>query len=120
MSRNAEAKIQAAIVAYVRAVAPDVLCFAVPNGGLRTKSEAALLKWTGVLAGIPDLILVLPGGGMAAWEVKTPSGVLSKDQQAVWLRLMAMGTPRAVVRSVDDARRELAALGIETRERIAA
>ena len=41
--RNGEARIQAAIVEWVRAIAPDVLIFAVPNGGLRSKAEAARL-----------------------------------------------------------------------------
>jgi hypothetical protein len=59
---NAEARIQHSIVEYVRLVAPHVLIFAIPNGGLRTKTEAARLKWTGTLAGVPDLAIVAPGG----------------------------------------------------------
>ena len=116
MSYNDEAKIQAAIVDYVRAVAPDVLIYAVPNGGLRTKAEAALMKWTGTVAGIPDLALVLPNGHAAFVEVKTRRGILSAAQQGVRLRLTRMGVPCITARSVDDVRRALAELGVQTRE----
>ncbi len=116
LDRNAEAKRQAAIVEYVRWVAPQVVIFAVPNGGLRAKAEAARLKWTGVLAGVLNLVLVLPDGRVAFWECKTPPGRISPAQFAFIDRLEALGHSWAVVRSIDDARRELAGLGIKTRE----
>ena len=108
---NAEAKRQAAIVEYVRWVAPHIICWAVPNGGLRSR-----LKWTGVLAGVLDLTLALPEGRSAYWETKTPHGRLSDDQKAIIGQLQALGHSWAVVLSIDDARRELARLGITTRE----
>jgi VRR-NUC domain len=116
LDRNAEARRQAAIVEYVRWCAPDVVIFAVPNGGLRTKAEAARLKWTGVLAGALDLALVLPGARCAFWETKTPRGRLSDDQKAFIRLIEARGHTWAVVRAVEDARAELARLGIRTRE----
>ena len=116
---NAEARTQAAIVEFVRYVAPQVLIFHVPNGGLRSKSEAARLNWAGVLAGVPDLVLMLPRGRCAFWEVKTPVGRLSTDQALVARKLTALGHVCAVVRGIDDARRELAELGIVTREAFA-
>lgn len=119
LDRNAEARRQAAIFEFVCWVAPHLICFHVPNGGFRTKAEAARLKWIGVLAGVLDLVLVLPEGRSAFWETKTPRGRLSDDQKAFIERLIALGHSWAVVRSIDDARRELAALGIETREAVA-
>jgi hypothetical protein len=113
---NAEAEAQAAIVWYVRWVAPHLRIFAVPNGGLRTKAEAARLKWTGVLAGVLDLVILLPGGRSAYWETKTRKGRLSDDQLDMIAWLEANGHIWAVVLSIDDARRELARLGVETRE----
>lgn len=113
---NAEAERQAAIVEYVRWVAPEIVIWAVPNGGLRTKREAARLKWTGVAAGVPDLTLGLPDGRSAFWEVKTPQGRLSADQRAFVARLEALGHVFMVVRDIDDARRALAWLGVLTRE----
>ena len=116
---NAEARRQAAIVDYVRWVAPQVVVFHIPNGGLRSKPEAARLKWVGTLAGVFDLVLVLPRGRCAFWEVKTDSGRLSADQRNFIQRLEAAGHTWAVVRTIDDARIELARLGIQTREAFA-
>jgi hypothetical protein len=113
---NAEASRQAAIVEYVRLVAPEILIWAVPNGGLRTKGEAARLKWTGVLAGVLDLTLALPDGRCAFWETKTTYGRLSKDQRDVIARLDDLGHAWAVVRDIDEAQRELAVLAVATRE----
>jgi hypothetical protein len=117
LDRNAEARRQAAIVEFVRTVAPDILIWHCPNGGYRTKAEAARLKWTGVLAGVLDLQLALPLGRSAFWETKVPkSGRLSDDQLAFIAALDGLGHSWAVVRSIDDARRELTRLGVRTRE----
>jgi hypothetical protein len=113
---NAEARIQAAIVEWIRVAAPSVLAFAVPNGGLRTKAEAARMRWTGVLAGVPDLAVIAPGGRVFFLEVKTDAGRLSPDQHAIHDHLIALGTPAAIVRSVDDARLAFGMWGIPTRE----
>jgi VRR-NUC domain len=113
---NAEARIQASIVEYVRLVAPGVLIFAIPNGGLRSKAEAARMKWTGTLAGVPDLAIVAPGGRVFFIEVKSPGGTLSPDQRAIRDWLVALGSPPAICRSIDDARRAFLAWGIETSE----
>ena len=114
--RNGEARRQAAIVDYVRRVAPNVEIWAVPNGGLRSKAEAGRLKWTGVLAGVYDLTLALPGGRSAFWECKTPWGRLSQAQCEWSLHMLALGHHLALVRSIDDARAELERYGIVTRE----
>ena len=116
MARNAEAKIQAAIVEWVRTVAPSTIVFAVPNGGLRTKSEAALLKWTGALAGVPDLILLAPSGRAFGLEVKTSEGRVSPKQRALMMQMNSIGVSTAVVRSIDDVRLAFDAWGISTRE----
>ena len=113
---NSEARIQAAIVEWARAVAPDLICFHVPNGGLRTKAEAARLKWQGVLAGVPDLVLIGRDGQAWFLEVKTPGGYLSADQRDFADRCTALHIPFAVCRSIDDARLAFKIWRIETRE----
>ncbi len=115
MARNDEAKIQAAIVEWVRAVAPEAIIFAVQNGGLRTPREAALLKWTGVVAGVPDLAVIAHGKAHFI-EVKTSVGRLSEAQRDTIAKLETIGAPVALARSIDDARAASRAWGIETRE----
>jgi hypothetical protein len=59
MRRRPEDQIQRAIVAHYRARAvPGVFMFAIPNGGLRSKVEAAIMRATGTVAGVPDLVLI--------------------------------------------------------------
>jgi VRR-NUC domain-containing protein len=113
---NAEARIQASIVEWARISAPDLLVFAVPNGGLRSKSEAARMKWTGTLAGVPDLAIIGPGGRAFFVEIKTPGGRLSDAQQTIVKRLILLGTPFAIARCIDDMRDAFKRWGLPTRE----
>ena len=48
---------QIILVNRIRQLYPDVLIFAIPNGGQRSITEAVRLKAEGVLAGVPDLFL---------------------------------------------------------------
>jgi hypothetical protein len=116
---NAEARRQAAIVAYVRQVVePPTKVWHVPNGGLRDKVTAAKFKWMGVLPGVLDLTIVGPDRRIGFWEVKEPGLSLSDEQIEMIEALTAMGYRCAVVWSIEDARRELKILGIETREAV--
>lgn len=113
---NAEARVQAACIAFVRAVAPDCLVFAVPNGGLRSKSEASRMRWTGTLAGVPDMILLAPGARAIFIEVKADKGRLSPEQSEVIEWIERLGFSCWIVRSVDDMRAVLQRHQIKTRE----
>lgn len=66
--------------------------FAIPNGGHRSHSQGALLKLTGVQAGVPDLFLPVPRGGFyGLWiEMKStdPKSRASKEQR-FWLEYLA-------------------------------
>jgi hypothetical protein len=104
---NLENQIQAAVVDW--AVAPNVIIFAVPNGGLRSKAAAAKLKRTGTLAGVPDLVVIAQPAGRA-------HGRVSLEQRSLMEQLTAAGAFCAVVRSIDDGCLALQAWGIPTRE----
>jgi hypothetical protein len=56
------------------------LIFSVPNGGLRNKITAKILKLTGSLAGVSDLIVVQQNK-ITFVEVKTEKGVQSDSQK---------------------------------------
>jgi len=57
-----EDQIQRAIFQHLRArKAPGTFAFHVPNGGKRRPIEAAILKGLGVVAGVPDVVLIRAG-----------------------------------------------------------
>ena len=114
--RRAEDTLQASIINYLRLVCPDLIIAAIPNGGKRGPAEAAMLKRTGMLKGLPDIVIVGYLGQSYWIEVKTAKGRLSPAQSAIALQMTTMGVPSAVCRSIDDVRVALAAWKIETRE----
>lgn len=118
--RSSERSVQRAVIAYLAAAVPGCVVAHVPNGGSRDAREAVNLRNDGVRAGFPDLVLCLPGGVTALWEIKSPSGRASMSQVAIHAALRGLGHQVSVIRSVDDAARELRALGIRPRARVAA
>lgn len=60
--------------------------FAVPNQGRRGKANASRMKAEGMVAGVADLILLVPRGGYngACVELKAPGGKATKAQSE-WL-----------------------------------
>jgi hypothetical protein len=56
------------------------LLFAVPNGGARSSQEGRLLKLTGVVAGVSDLLLMI-NGTTYCFELKNFYGKQSKAQK---------------------------------------
>lgn len=113
---NAEARIQASIVEWIRTVAPDCIVAAIPNGGLRSKSEAARMKRTGTLAGMPDLAILAPVGRAFFIECKSKIGRLEIVQETVIYRLSSLGFETAICRSIDDAKAAFHVWKIKTRE----
>ena len=79
--------------------------FAVPNGGKRDARTAAKLKEEGVVAGVADLILLVPNRfyGALLIEMKTTSGRQSTSQKE-WERIVTdKGEYKYVVcHSLDD------------------
>lgn len=101
-----EHRLQVACVEWFRMQHSD-LChalFAVPNGARRDKVTGARLKREGVLAGVSDLILLVPNAhyGALLLELKTPKGRQSESQKA-WARdIQRTGNYRyVIVRSVE-------------------
>ena len=62
------------------------LLFHIPNGGKRSKTEAAIFKAMGVKAGVPDLCLPVARGGFAGLyiEMKRSDGGTVSDDQLWW------------------------------------
>jgi hypothetical protein len=89
--RHPEDVIQRAVVQHyhVRA-APGVFMFSVPNGGFRRPIEAAILKSTGTVAGIPDTVWIKDGRAYLL-EIKAEGGRLTDTQQQVLIKLREVG-----------------------------
>lgn len=73
--RHVESRLQQSFVRWFRMQYPSyALCLtSVPNGGLRSKTEAAIMKAEGMTAGAADLLLLVPRGkyGSLGLEFKT-------------------------------------------------
>lgn len=96
---------QARVVMWFRRTYPDTLIFAIPNGGLRSKSQAMKLKVEGVVPGIPDLFI-------PAWMTwvemkKAKNGVLSKEQQLMIKYLQSVNYCVIVGHGAEDAINQL-------------
>lgn len=107
--KHEESQIQSACVKWFRYQFPVYarLLFAVPNGGARNRVTAAILKGEGVVAGVADLLLLVPRGGYhgLAIEMKTKTGHQS-DSQKAWQRAVeSQGYRYSLCRSLVEFRR---------------
>ena len=107
-----EAALQRAIVGLIRQVGirGGGFVFHVPNGGKRSEIEAKIMKGMGVVAGISDLVLVVPPrtagiGGAEVYflECKAPGGSESPAQKAHGAACESVCAPRAVVETIEEA-----------------
>ena len=103
--KNLEHKIQARAITWKEGAKYQIrdlwMLHAIPNGGLRDKATAAILKAEGVTPGIPDLHLPVGRGGYLSLfiEVKTPEGKLSQVQKEMIPILKAAGNKVEVCRT---------------------
>lgn len=81
---KSEIQIQAEAFQTLHNTRPEIrgLLFHVPNGEQRNKITGMQLKASGVIAGVPDLILLWSGKAYGI-EVKTPDGYLSPKQKVI-------------------------------------
>lgn len=73
-----------------------------PAGEKRDVRTGAKLKAMGALAGVPDLIFIMPDKQIAFIELKRADGDLSQDQIKFRDRVRALGCAYVVCRSVED------------------
>jgi hypothetical protein len=115
VAARAEDQIQGAVVHWIRATCPGVVVFHVPNGGKRTRAEAGIFKQLGVLAGVPDLMILWPGR-VAGLELKAPGKKPEPAQKQIGEQMLAMGHLWGWADGVDEALALLRGWGIPTRE----
>lgn len=80
--------------------------FAIPNGGVRNIGTAVKLKKEGVMAGVPDLFLMIPMNGYhGLWiEMKVKSGRVSDSQKEFMGAATLMGYPAVICYGFDEAK----------------
>lgn len=105
--RHQESTLQRSCVAWFRAQYPEhaPMLFAVPNGGGRSRTEAAIMKGEGVTAGVADLILLEARGGWGALCIEMKTGSKSSRQrpsQKAWQEVAERaGNRYVVIRSLE-------------------
>lgn len=119
--KHTETQIHIAIVHWIKTVSPSTVFWHTPNGGLRSKREAAKLRAMGTLPGVPDLILICepPGPCLAFLEIKAPGAYLSFEQRSFRHAVEGMGAPYWVVRSIDEVRSAFKKMNVRSREAMA-
>lgn len=105
--RHEEHNLQTACVNWFRWQYPTFskMLIAVPNGGRRDAITGAMLKAEGVLAGVADLILLIPNRRYHSLliELKTKSGTQSKAQKEWQQEVERLGYSKYIlVRSIDE------------------
>lgn len=80
--KKEESVLQQNCVKWFRLQYPKIIIFAIPNGGKRNVIEASKMKREGVLAGMPDLMILKPNKQKYGlfMETKSKKGKQSKEQ----------------------------------------
>jgi hypothetical protein len=111
-AHNEEEKLQEAVIDLLEATRiPGVVYWHTPNGGRRSKREAVKFKRMGVLAGVSDLIISIPGARMAFLELKSRRGRLSEEQEAFIAGQEANGFTCGMAKTLDEAVKFLTDVG---------
>lgn len=109
--RQEEHRLQTACVRYFRYRYPQLaLCLiAVPNGGRRDAVTGAKLKAEGVIAGVSDLMLLVPSGNYHGLciEMKTATGRQSEAQRRWQQAIEKQGYKYALARSTGQFMQEV-------------
>lgn len=97
-----ESILQTACVKWFRLQYPDLIIYAVPNGGSRNVREAQRLKAEGVLAGVADLVVLLPQGKSLYIEMKVKGNKQTDNQKEFQKIAENLGHTYAVCYSFDE------------------
>jgi hypothetical protein len=103
MTRRPEAQIQRSVLEHLRIRAvPNCFYFHCPNGEWRSRITGAILKGQGVVAGIPDLIIV-HAGRTYGLELKSDNGRTTDVQRSTHARMREAGAIVSTAWGIDEA-----------------
>lgn len=100
--KHQESTLQTSCVKWFRLQYPNLVIYAVPNGGTRNPAEAKRLKAEGVLAGVADLTIMLPQGKSLYIEMKIKGNKQTEHQKAFQQKAEALGYKYYVCYSFDE------------------
>jgi hypothetical protein len=101
--RSEEDTIQRSLVQHLKLRAtPGVFWYAVPNGGVRSKTTAAIMKGTGTRPGVPDLAFLHEGKAFYL-EVKSLTGRATEHQLQAVADINAAGGFATIAYGIDAA-----------------
>lgn len=120
--KREEQELQKAVCAFLDVALPRgvALYFHVPNGGLRSKVEAGIMKALGIKAGVADLCIIWsPPGARRAHvgfiELKAVGGKLSPEQLAFGASCKALNARCDLAHSLDEVEEILRRWGVPLR-----
>lgn len=103
--RYNESKLQQACVKWFNYQFPNYrgMLFAIPNGGARSAATGRILKAEGVVAGVADMILLIPNKHYHSLcvEMKTEKGRQSPSQREWQEKVESVGNKYVVCRSLE-------------------
>jgi hypothetical protein len=108
-----EESLQRTIVQHLTLrAASGVVWYHCPNGVSSSARTGARMKAMGIVAGVSDMVFLLPSGLSCFMEVKAPKGRLTPEQKVFRDRVEANGAQWAMVRTIDEALLKLKEWGI--------
>ncbi len=105
--RHIEESIQVACVKWFRLQYPNLVIFAVPNGGSRNLYEAKNMKESGTLAGVADLVIVGNGGRVLFVEMKAGKNKQEDSQVLFQNKVEKLGHRYIICRSKEQFMKEV-------------
>ena len=105
--RHIEESIQVACVKWFRLQYPNLVIFAVPNGGSRNRYEAKNMKESGILAGVADLVIVGNGGKVLFVEMKAGQNKQEDSQVLFQKKVEKLGHKYIICRSKEQFMKEV-------------
>ena len=105
--RHIEESIQVACVKWFRLQYPNLVIFAVPNGGSRNLYEAKNMKESGTLAGVADLVIVGNGGKVLFVEMKAGKNKQEDSQILFQNKVEKLGHKYIICRSKEQFMKEI-------------
>ena len=105
--RHIEESIQVACVKWFRLQYPNLVIFAVPNGGSRNLYEAKNMKESGTLAGVADLVIVGNGGRVLFVEMKAGKNKQEDSQVLFQNKVEKLGHKYIICRSREQFMKEV-------------